>query len=82
LRTEDVENEDLGAVAALVRGSGGRCNLVQEISFRIVKVSYFWYFNPLTPNDHYSGRTAPLASKVAFYIIIQQIQVLTILNMV
>ena len=21
-------------------------------------------FNPLTPNDHYSGRTAPLTSKV------------------
>ena len=29
--------------------------------------------NPLTPNDHYSGRTAPLTSKVAFYILIQQI---------
>jgi len=38
--------------------------------------------NPLTPNDHYSGRTAPLTSKVAFYIFIQQIQVLNILNMV
>jgi len=24
--------------------------------------------NPLTPNDLYSGRTAPLTSKVAFYI--------------
>ena len=30
-------------------------------------------FNPLTPNDTYSGRTAPLTSKVAFYIFIQQI---------
>jgi len=29
--------------------------------------------NPLTPNDPYSGRTAPLISKVAFYIFIQQI---------
>ena len=29
--------------------------------------------NPLTPNDHYSGRTALLTSKVAFYIFIQQI---------
>jgi len=28
--------------------------------------------NPLTPNDHYSGRTAPLTSKVAFYIFIQK----------
>ena len=30
---------DLGAVAPLVRGSGGSCNLVQEISFLIVKFS-------------------------------------------
>ena len=30
-------------------------------------------FNPLTPNDFYSGRTAPLTSKVAFYIFFQQI---------
>jgi hypothetical protein len=38
--------------------------------------------NPLTPNDPYRGRAAPLTSKVAFYIIIQQIYVLNILNMV
>ena len=37
--------------------------------------------NPLTPNDPYSGRTAPLAPKVAFYIFIQQIYLLNILNM-
>jgi len=38
LRTE---NGDLGAVAPylLVEGSGGSCNLVQEISFHIVKFS-------------------------------------------
>jgi len=36
----------------------------------------------LTPNVNYSGRTAPLTSKVAFYIFIQQIQVLNILNTV
>ena len=30
-------------------------------------------FNPLKPNDPYSGRTAPLTSKIAFYIFIQQI---------
>ena len=29
--------------------------------------------NPLTRNDHYSGHTAPLTSKVSFYIFIQQI---------
>ena len=32
--------------------------------------------------DNYSGRTAPLTSKVAFYIFIQQIYVPNILNMV
>ena len=37
--------------------------------------------NPLTPNDTYVGRTAPLTCKVAFYIFIQQIYVLNILNM-
>ena len=25
--------------------------------------SFFYLVNPLTPNDHYSGRTAPLNSK-------------------
>jgi len=38
--------------------------------------------NLLTPNVNYSGRTAPLTSKVAFYIFIQQIQVPNILNTV
>jgi len=38
--------------------------------------------NILTPNVNYSGRTAPLTSKVAFYIFIQQIYVQNILNMV
>jgi len=31
------------------------------------------FINLLTPNVNYSGRTAPLPSKVAFYIFIQQI---------
>jgi hypothetical protein len=39
LRIEDRENGDLGGGSPLVRGSGSRCNLVQEISFHIVKVS-------------------------------------------
>jgi hypothetical protein len=39
LRTEDGENGDLGTVAPIVRGSGGSCNLVQEILFHIVKFS-------------------------------------------
>ena len=40
------------------------------------------HFNPLTPNEPYRGRTATITSKVAFYIFIQQIYVLNILNMV
>ena len=32
-----------------------------------------YIFNPLKPNDAYRRRTAPLTSKVAFYIFIQQI---------
>jgi len=39
LRTEDRENGDLEGGSPLVRGSGGSCNLVQEISFHIVKFS-------------------------------------------
>jgi len=31
------------------------------------------FINILTPNVNYSGRTAPLTSKVAFYVFIQQI---------
>ena len=31
------------------------------------------YINPLKPNDAYSGRTAPLTSKITFYIFIQPI---------
>ena len=36
---EDRENGDLGGGSPLVRGSGGSCNLVQEISFHIVTFS-------------------------------------------
>ena len=37
---EDRENgEGSGGGSPLVRGSGGSCNLVQEISFHIVKFS-------------------------------------------
>ena len=36
---KDKENGDLGDCSPLVRVSGGSCNLVQEISFRIVKFS-------------------------------------------
>ena len=33
------QNGDLGCGSPLVRGSGGICNLVQEIPFHIVKLS-------------------------------------------
>jgi len=36
-------------------------------------ISLYKAINLLTPNVNYSGRTAPLTSKVAFYIFIQQI---------
>jgi len=45
-----------------------------------VQIQYM--LNLLTPNISYSWRTALLTSKVAFYIFIQQIEVLNILNMV
>ena len=35
------QNGDGGVVAHLVRGSGGSCSLVQEISFHILKFSQF-----------------------------------------
>jgi len=38
LRTEESE-QGSGGGSPLVRGSGGSCNLVQEISFHIVKFS-------------------------------------------
>ena len=37
LRTEDRGERERGG-SPLVRGSGGSCNLVQEISFQIVKL--------------------------------------------
>jgi len=37
-----------------------------------VKPTLF-FINLLSPNVNYSGRTAPLTSKVSFYIFIQQI---------
>jgi hypothetical protein len=37
--------------------------------------------NHLTPNGHFSGRTAPLAHRCCIFLFIQQIYVLNILNM-
>jgi len=41
--------------------------------FELNKAQLNTDLNLLTPNVNYSGRTAPLTSKVAFYIFIQQI---------
>ena len=49
----------LARCARRVRG----CTRKRVRSYRIA-------INPLTPNDHYSGCTAPLTSKVAIYIYI------------
>jgi hypothetical protein len=38
-------------------------------------------FNHLTPNDHFSGRTALLTYRCCIFLFIQQIYVLNILNM-
>jgi len=51
-----------------IRASGGNrtCNRSKRAAVNPL-------LNHLTPNVNYSGRTAPLTSKVAFYIFIQQI---------
>jgi len=48
-------------------------NVARRVFFRVFWCDDNGHFNPLTPNDTYRGRTAPLTSKVAFYIFIQQI---------
>jgi len=40
-----------------------------------IKIFKKFFLNLLTRNVNYSGRTAPLTSKVAFYIFIQQIYI-------
>ena len=63
-----------------------KTNLSQDINKRLifthVTTLHLRVINPLTPNDPYNARTASLTSKVAFYIFIQQIYLLNILNMV
>jgi len=53
------------------------CECEALASLRYIYLGSFFLdpddINLLTPNVNYSGRTAPLTSKVAFYIFIQQI---------
>ena len=54
----------------------GRLPLPPELilaSFAIFRIVEQPGFNLLKPNVNYSGRTATLTSKIAFYIFIQQI---------
>ena len=53
-----------------------RSQSLYRLSYQAHTAYYFgksFIVNPLTPNDHYSGRTAPLTFKFAFCIFIQQI---------
>jgi len=43
-----------GGGSPLVRGSGGSCNFVQEISFHIVKILLnFWYFKTIYDDNQF-----------------------------
>ena len=53
-----------------------------ELTLNWVSVPTVWVkLNHLTPNGHFSGRTAPLTSRCCIFLFIQQIYVLNILNM-
>jgi hypothetical protein len=47
-RLEHGVNGDLGTVIVTAMGSEGSCNLVQEISFHIVKFLNFWYLKSIS----------------------------------
>jgi len=64
------------SIVLLQLGLGYRLSVsiaIRNVKTCSVTVSIFPRINLLTPNVNYSGRTAPLTSKVAFYIFIQQI---------
>jgi len=65
-----------------VMGHCMHCSLCTDTFCHVLSVTRQNGFNPLMPNDYYSGHTAPLTSKVTLYVFIQQIHVLNILNMV
>ena len=50
-----------------------KCFMCFERLLQQISTIYLHSINPLMPNDPYSGRTAPLTSKVAFYVFILQI---------
>jgi len=48
---------------------------------QVVDVMLYNLFNHLTPNGHFSGRTAPLTYRHCIFLFIQQIHIPNILNM-
>jgi len=59
-----VTEEWCGFSHLYLMNAGNRLTSVHGVSFPV---------SLLTPNDAYSGRTAPLTSKFAFFVFIQQI---------
>ena len=53
--------------------ASGKEKKIKRIFVDFLAKIFEFALNPLTPNDPYRGRKAPLTSKVAFYIFIQQI---------
>jgi hypothetical protein len=55
------------------------CFILEIVSWHVMDLVLF--INHLTPNSHFSGRTAPLTYRCSILLFIQQIYVLNILNM-
>jgi len=71
-----LRDNDRSAASSLLYTTSCKDSLVLMRMAEIIApkhVGLIEIINPLTPNDPYRGRTAPLTSKVAFYIFIQQI---------
>jgi len=56
-----------------IKRSGSVQCLTVNQTVHVITAVFKSLINLLTPNVNYSGRTAPLTSKVAFYIFTQQI---------
>jgi len=68
--------EEPAACIMCIAGDGGflrNTDIIVPHSTALSKKIAIFMLNLLTPNVNYSWRTAPLTSKVAFYICIQQI---------
>jgi hypothetical protein len=54
--------------------------LIKKLRWDVIS-TLMWHINHLTPNGHFSGRTAPLTYRDCIFLFIQQIYLLNILNM-